>query len=140
MEIEEFKALVNDMFKVKQAITRLDEEKKELTAGLNEMKAKAMVELEKGEMKSFKSGDMRITKVDKKSVKIEDRNLFLNWLEENGDLRDSLNVTAATATKIYNEHYEEAKENQDLNFLTKGIDGLSQPETYSTIQLYGGKK
>ena len=98
-----------------------------------------MVELDKNDMKSFVTGNMRLTKVEKNSVKILDKNLFMNWLEEKGVLRDSLNVSAAKATQIWNEEFEIAKENNNTLIITDGIPGLSDPEVHSVVQLYGGK-
>ena len=139
MQIEEMKKLTGEMFELKRAIDDLDKHKKELKTELDLKKSVVMSALEAGEMKSFVTGKMRCTKVDKRSVKVLDRNLFLNWLETRGELRDSLNVTAATANKIYNTELEIAQEQNDLTIIVDGIPGLSEPETFSTIQLYGGK-
>ena len=139
MELDAFKKLTDAMFLLKEKIEGLDKNKKEITSELNKMKAIAMVELDKNDMKTFKVGDCALTKVDKKSVKVTDMNLFMNWLEQRGELRNSLTVSAAKATTIWNEEFEIAKENKDIDFLTKGVPGLSEPATHSLIQMRGGK-
>jgi len=138
MELESFKGLMSDMFAIKEKLTELDGEKKELTAELNKMKAVAMVALAENDMKTFKAGGMALTAVDKKSVRILDKNLLMDWLDEKGILRDSLNVSAAKATSIWNEEFELAKINKDVSFLTgDGIPGLSEPETHTIISMRG---
>jgi len=137
MEVTELKELCNEMFRVKAEVAELDDAKKKLNITMLELKTKVMIELEKNEMKSFKTGDMSVTKVDKKAVKILDKNLFLDYLEDRGVLRDALNVTVAKATTIYNEEYELAMSEQNQDLIINGLPGLSSPETYSTISMRG---
>lgn len=137
MEITELRAVTEEMFQLKAMNMVLDESKKKNTIRLNELKAIAMVELDKANMINFRSGNMLIIKTDKKSVKILDKNLLLDYLEEKGILRDSFNVTVATATTIWNQEYELAKETKDLDFVINGIPGLSDPETFTTISMRG---
>ena len=128
---------MSDMVELNEKLGQLDKRKKDINETLTQMKEVAMCALAENDMKTFKTGGMAITKVDKKSVRILDKNLFMNWLEEKGILRDSLTVSAAKATTIWNEEFEIAQENKDISFLTEGIDGLSEPETFSTISMRG---
>ena len=137
MELDELKNICKKMFEIKTKLSELEETKKSLTLELNDYKRQVMIELEKNDMKNFKSGGMQLIKVDKKSVKIEDREAFLDWLESRGVLRDALNVTAATATQIYKEEYERAQDDGNMVFIMEGIPGLSDPETFSTISMRG---
>lgn len=137
MEVTELQKLTEELFRLKAMNDELTAQIKINSGLMNGLKAIAMVELEKANMNNFRSGNMLISKSDKKSVKILDKNLLLNYLEEKGILRDSFNVTAAKATTIWNEEYELAKDNNDLDFILNGIPGLSEPETFTTISMRG---
>lgn len=137
MELTELQKLTEELFRLKGLNDELTAQIKINSGLMNELKTIAMVELDKAKMKNFRSGNMLISKTDKKSVKILDKNLLLNYLEEKGILRDSFNVTAVAATKIWNQEYELAKENEDLDFILNGVPGLSEPSTHTTISMRG---
>ena len=55
--------------------------------------------------------------------------------DQKGILKESLNVPAQTVTRIYNEEYEHALVNKNIDFLTKGIPGLGEPSVYVDIRI-----
>lgn len=140
MEIKELQDICEEIFTLKAEIDELDKQKTEKNKRIMELKALSVKQFEAHGLTKFDSGFGTITRKERKTVKIEDRNLFLNFLEEKGVLRDSFNVTAAKATTIYNEYFEEAKEKQDVDFIMNGIPGLSDPSTFVDISINKPRK
>lgn len=135
MEIAELKNTCVKIFELMGEIEDLDTEKKKINGKITELKKKALVELEKNELKNFDSGVGKISRIERRSVKIEDKYVFMDWLDNKGELREYLTVSAATAKKIYEEEFENAKENKNLDFLKDGIPGLSQPSIFVDIRM-----
>lgn len=137
MELTKLQEVCEKMFELKVLKDNLDARKKEINVKLDAYKEIVMVELEKADMKSFKTKSMTLTRVDKRSVKILDHNLLLDWLESKDLLRHAIKVSAAAATSLYNDEFEKAQEAKDTDFLINGIAGLSDPAVYHTIQMRG---
>ena len=140
MEIKELQALCEEVFTLKDASDVLKAQRTEIEKKVIVLKAEIEKHLTMHDLKTFDSGFGKVTRKERRSVSIDDRNLFLNWLDEKGMLRDSFNVLATRATTIYNEFYDEAKEKQDFDFITNGIPGLSEPKVFNDISIRGVKK
>lgn len=135
MEISELKKVCEGIFKLKDEIEVLQEEVKQKNIELMNLKKIALTELEKNEIQSFDSGFGKISKLERRSVKCIDKYEFMDWLDQKGILKESLNVPAQTVTRIYNEEYEHALVNKNIDFLTKGIPGLGEPSVYVDIRI-----
>jgi len=103
------------------------------------MKATALEVLQANELQNFDSGAGKIIVSVKRSVSIEDKLEFWDWLKRCDVFEDYVTISAATATKIYNESFEEAKEMKDVEFLRNGIPGLGDPKNFYDISMRGFK-
>lgn len=133
MEIQELQELCASMLEIRDKLADLDETKKGLNAELSVKKKIAVEMLEKHGLSNFDHGEGKIILNARRSVKIEDRNLFFQWLKENNMFEDSVSISSTTATRIYDEQFQKAQEESDIDFLTEGIPGLSEPNTFNDI-------
>jgi len=139
MEISELKKICERIAELRGLIDALDNEKKIYNGEVTELKRKAIDELEKHELKNFDAGLIKISRTERRTVKVLDKYQFMDWLDGAGSLRDYLTVSVATASKIYNEHFEEAKDKKDVEFLQNGIPGLSEPNVFVDVRITKGK-
>lgn len=135
MDISKLQDLCESAFKLKAEVDELNSKKTEKNKELTKLKAEITKQLEAHQLKKFDSGFGTVIAKERKSVSVEDRNLFFDYLESRGLLRDSFNVTAQTATKIYNEILEQAVLDGDVDIITEGIPGLSEPRIFSDVSI-----
>lgn len=140
VKVSELQDLCEKIFKLKAEVDDLDAQAKEKNKEIMGLKAEVLKHFEAHNLERFDSGFGTVTRKTRKSVSIEDRNLFFDYLEEKGLLRDSLNVTAATATSIYNQMADDAERNKDLSFLISGIPGLSEPKIFTDVSINKPRK
>jgi len=135
MEVSELNKICENIFKKKDEIEELQDLVKEKNLELMNLKKIVLTELEKNEMQSFNSSLGKISKLERRSVKCIDKYEFMDWLEQQGILKETLSVPAQTVTKIYNQEYEAALEAKNIDFLTKGIPGLGEPSVYVDVRM-----
>lgn len=140
VKVSELQDLCEEVFKLKKQVEDLDEQKKTLNKRIIELKSELVKHFEAHDLERFDSGFGTITRKVRRSVKIEDRNAFFDFLESKNLLRDSLNVTAARATTIYNELYERAEQEKDFDFITSGIPGISEPSLFVDVSINKPRK
>ena len=134
MEINELQELCKKMLEIKETIKEYKDETALLNGQLSKLKAEAIEHLEKHDLKNFDHGHGKIIIAEKRSVKILDKFKFYEWLKKKEIFMEEITVSAATATRIYNEEHERAQDSGDVSFLTEGIDGLSEPNTFRDIR------
>jgi len=134
MSLSELQGLCQKMLEIKDTIKEYKDETSLLNGQLSKLKAEAIEHLEKHDLKNFDHGAGKIIISNKKSVKILDKYKFFDWLKSKDMFEDIISVPAATATRIYNEEYDRAKDSGDIDFLTEGIDGLSEPNVFTDIR------
>lgn len=139
MELAEFKEYCLEMKALQNLHKELKEKAAKVDKEFREMKAKALEVLETHGLQNFDTGAGKIIKTTKRSVSIENKTKFWEWLKAEGRFYDTCTVSAASATKIYNEEFLEAQANKDVEFLRTGIPGLGEPKNFSDISLKGFK-
>jgi len=141
MDIKELQALAENIFSKKIEVDAADKVKKELQAQLKELETEAIKHLEAHGLKSFDAGAGigKIGTTVTKSVKIEDKYAFFDWLKSKDAFESTVTITSTTASKIYREELDLAKLEGDVDFLANGIPGLSQPSEYTRLNKRGNK-
>ncbi len=139
MEIDGLKQLCFEINEAKKEHNLLKDKAAEVYKVVKEKSKKALDILEAHELQNFDTGAGKIIKVTKRSVGIADKNAFYAWLKEHGWFEDTVTISAATATKIYNEEFADAQERKDSSFLREGIPGLTEPSNFIDIQMRGFK-
>lgn len=123
-----------EMKELRNQIDRLEDQKKEFNEKLTNLKSIAVGMLENHGLNNFNYGEGKISITERKSVKIEDKYKLFDWLKAQGTFEDVISVNAQKANSIYKEEFEAAQERGDIEFLTQGIPGLSQPTTFRDIR------
>ena len=133
MDVQELQSICRKMLDIRKTIKEYTDETKMLNGQLTKLKTEVIEYLEGQGLKNFNHGDGKISVVDKRAVKILDKFKFYEWLKARGSFEETVSITAAKATEIYNEEWEAAQAEGDIDFLTKGIDGLSEPNVFRTL-------
>jgi hypothetical protein len=133
MEIKDLQNICAKMLELKKAIKEHEDEVKVLNGALTKLKSETIEYMENFDMKSFDHGAGKISISDKRAVKILDKYKFYEWLKARGTFEQDITVSAATAKRIYNEEWETAQLEGNVDFIKNGIDGLSEPNVFRTI-------
>jgi len=137
--LEPMKKLCMEFFDLKKKIKELDDKKKELSSEATSLTKKILDHLENAGMRSFDTGIGAISIRENKSVKIEDKEKFFSYLKESGEFEDIISVNSRTLNSYYKEKEEQAKQENNLDFLSSGIAGLSEPKIFNTLSVRGIK-
>lgn len=137
MHISEFKEFCIKMFALKNECSELGKVKAEKEKELKKMKSQCVEFLEAEGLQNFDTGEGKVIKTTRRQVKILDKHQFYDWLKSKGRFEDTVTISVATATKLFNEEFDIAKENKDTSFLSDGIPGLSEPNNFVDVTLKG---
>lgn len=136
LNLEEFKLLTEKLWAKKQEHTNL---KKKMELELShlwgeylELEREVMRIMEASKTDKFIADSCTVSRSAKSQVKIEDKNLLLNHLQETGELLNVLRLNVTDVTKFYQEKQALAEEHGDFDFK---IPGVSRPNEYYSLSL-----
>lgn len=140
MSLEELSRLIDQASSYKDQADEKKEQLKEINKELDKLNRMIVEYFDEHNLKSIKGTYYTAYTVERRSLKIEDRNEFFSWLREKGIFDDMVSVSSKELGPLYNEELELAKESGDFGFLEKGIPGLSSPSTHKTVSYKRIKK
>ena len=140
MSIQDLSALIDQASAYKEQVDEKKEQLKDIQKELDKLNKMIVEYFEENNLKSIKGETYMAYTVERRSLKIEDRNEFFSWLRDKGIFDDVISVSSQKLGPLYNEELELAKESGDFGFLEKGIPGLSSPTTHKTVSYKRIKK
>ena len=136
MEVSKLQELCAEMLDLKAQALEFENKRKEINKQIMALEFEAIEHLEAHGLKRFDHGNGKIGTEAKRSVKLEDKYLFFEWLKERDRFDGLITVHSGKVNEIYKKELEVAKDNNDIEFLTNGIPGLSKPSTITKIKYY----
>jgi len=143
MEITKLQEMIDKMGELRDVIDMQTEETKKLNKELTKLKTECVEHLDAHGLRRFDGDSHMVYITEKRSLKIEDKFAFYEWLKDRDIFEQVVTVSSAKLPSIYDEELELAKENGDLGFIKDGIPGLSEPSVFKSITfkaLTKGKK
>ena len=134
MELSDLQKLCVEMVELRKAKDDLAEQTKTVNKKLAGMMGQAVEHLEEHGLRRFDFGAGKISVTEKRSVKVLDKFKLFDWLRSKDIFESIVSVNSQTINKIYKDEFEAAQENGDIDFLSQGIPGLSEPTTFQTIR------
>jgi hypothetical protein len=134
--VEEMQSAVAALKELKEAYSSAKKLSDDAYAVYKDQQEKVVEMLQATNSKSFVSDHGKVTLVEKMSVKVpktlEEKEAFFNWVEKNmgEDARVVYaTINSATLNRLYNEQSEEAAARGEV----LSIDGISEPNVYTTL-------
>lgn len=136
MQIDELQRLCFEVQDIDVELEKLKDQTSDLNTEKTKLKKEILAHLEKHDLKNFNFGNGKVGISEERSVKMVDKYVFFQWLKERNMFEDIVSVNAQTLKSIYKKEFEKAKEEGDLEFLEKGLPGVSKPSVFNNLKFY----
>jgi len=136
IKLSEFKAYCLEMFEQKRKIDKMKTAVSHESKKLEDMKSRVVEYLEEHELQNFDTGEGKVSKMIRSSVKITDKPALFEYLKKEGIFEDLATINFQTLNAFYKERAEKAYNESDFSFK---LDGVSEPTLFTTIQMRGIK-
>lgn len=134
--IQDLKDLCQQLFDQKKVVAEQKKLKTIEEKKLKDIEALIVACLDENKLKGFDSGFGKVTKVVKPYAKVTDPCALKEYLIKKDIYDDMVSFNATTMNSWYNEEYERAKEEMDLDF---HIDGMEISSNKISLSVKGAK-
>ena len=136
MEIKNLQALCLACKDIDSELEEIKERSKKLNEEKSEIRKQILEHLEEHGLTRFDFGDGKVSISERHSVSLRDKFEFFEWLKAQGTFEDVVTVHSATLNSIYKKEREKAEDEGNVDFITNGLPGLSEPSTFRDIKFY----